>query len=513
MAVELLTARALDVLLGEWRGPGPAYEALADRIRLLVLDGRVAIGARLPAERELAERMALSRTTVAAAYRRLRERGFASSLRGSGTLTRLPSSAPLQHASLGDALLDFTKAAPPAPHGLAAAARAATEDLPAFLGDSGYDQVGLPVLREAIARRYEQRGVATEPDQILVTVGAQQAIALIARTLLSRGDRVLIETPTYPHAYEALRDAGGRLVGVPVLADFGPADFGPADPGSPSLSPSPSPSPRMEAAADAGAIVDGWDMAALEAAIRRTSPVLAYVMPDFQNPTGRSMSPALRARLLEVAAGQGTLVVADETTAELNIDRAGRFLPLPAYATGNHSSVLLIGSASKSLWGGLRIGWIRAETSMIRRLAAVRSGIDLGTPILEQLIVARLLPDAEQIQAERAQRLAAGRDAVEDELARAFPGWDVPRVHGGLAAWVNIGVPMSSALALAARNHGLLITAGPRFGIDGAFERFLRVPITGSADHVQRAVSALTRSWPGLAQHPLPDPAYLAAVV
>ncbi|TAM71112.1 MAG: PLP-dependent aminotransferase family protein [Microbacteriaceae bacterium] len=489
MSVDQLTARALEALLGEWRGPGPAYEALADRIRLLVLDGRVAIGVRLPAERDLAERIVLSRTTVAAAYRRLRERGFASSLRGSGTLTRLPSSAPLQLAGFDDALLDFRKAAPPAARALAAAARAATEDLPAFLGDSGYDPVGLPVLREAIARRYAQRGLPTAAGQILVTVGAQQAIALVARTLLNRGDRALIETPTYPHAYEALRDAGGRLVGVPVLADFGPATPG------------------------AGTTLDGWDMAALEASIRRTSPVLAYVMPDFQNPTGRSMSEELRVRLLDVAAGQGTVVVADETTAELDIDRAGRFLPLAAYATGNHSSVVLIGSASKSLWGGLRIGWIRAEAPMIRRLAAVRSGTDLGTPILEQLIVARLLPDAEQIRAERAVQLAAGRDAVESRLARAFPDWHVPRVHGGLAAWINIDVPMSSALALAARNHGLLITAGPRFGIDGAFERFLRMPITGSVDEVQRAVAALTRAWPGLAQHPLPDPEYLAAVV
>ncbi|MEO8907056.1 MAG: PLP-dependent aminotransferase family protein [Microbacteriaceae bacterium] len=489
MSAEQLTARTLEALLGEWRGSGPAYEALADRIRLLVLDGRVGIGARLPAERDLAERMTLSRTTVAAAYRRLRERGYARSLRGSGTLTRLPSSAPLHYADVGAQLLDMTKAALPAPRTLAAAARAATEDLPAFLGDSGYDPVGLPVLREAIARRYAQRGLPTEADQILVTVGAQQAIALVARTLLSRGDRALIETPTYPHAYEALRDAGGRLVSVPVLADFGPGTTSPET------------------------TLDGWDVGALESAIRRTSPVLAYVMPDFQNPTGRTMSAELRVRLLEVAAGQGTVVVADETTAELDIDRSGRFLPLAAYATGNQASVVLIGSASKSLWGGLRIGWIRAEAALIRRLTAVRSGIDLGTPILEQLIVARMLPDAEAIGAERAQRLATGRAAVETELASAFPDWEVPHVHGGLAAWVNIGVPMSSGLALAARNHGLLITAGPRFGVDGAFERFLRVPITGSADQVHGAVVALSRSWPGVAQQPLPDSTYLGAVV
>jgi DNA-binding transcriptional MocR family regulator len=479
MSSDQLTARALSALLGEWRGSGPAYEALADRIRLLVLDGRVSVGARLPAERDLAQRLALSRTTVAAAYRRLRERGFARSTRGSGTVTRLPSSAPLQHAGVGDELLDFSKAAPPAPSLLAAAARAATDDLPAFLDDSGYDPIGLPVLREAIARRYTERGLATEAGQILVTVGAQQAIVLVARTLLARGDRALIEAPTYPHAYEALRAAGGRLVSVPVMTDT----------------------------------EDGWDMSVLESAIRRTNPVLAYVMPDFQNPTGRTMSAQLRTRMLETATGHGTIVVADETSAELNIDRRGEFLPLAAYAGTDESDVVLIGSASKSFWGGLRIGWIRAQRPMIRRLAAMRSGIDLGTPILEQLVLARLLPNSTQILGERSAQLRAGRAALETEVARAFPLWDIPHVDGGLAAWVNIGLPMSSQLSLAARNYGLLITAGPRFGIDGAFERFLRVPITVREGEMQRAVAALERSWPTLAQHPMPDSEYLAAVV
>jgi DNA-binding transcriptional MocR family regulator len=493
MSTTPVTARMLETLLGEWRSPGPAYESLADRIRLLVLDGRLTVDTRLPAERDLAARLCLSRTTVAAAYRRLREGGYAISVRGSGTLTRLPSSAQVTHLAFGDGLLDLTKAALPAPTVLAAEAREAAGDLAAYLGDAGYDPIGLAVLRQAIAQRYAERGLPTDPDEILVTVGAQQAIVLVARALLTRGDRVLIEAPTYPHAYEALQAAGARLVSVPVTADYGNQGQGQG---------------QGQGVAD-----DGWDVAALESAIRRTSPALAYLMPDFQNPTGRSMSAPLRERLIDLAAGQGTIVVADETPAELDIDRPGTLLPLPAYAGGQEASVILLGSASKAMWGGLRIGWIRATRTMIRRLAAVRAGIDLGTPIFEQVLTARMLPHLDEILRDRRSMLERGRDAVETQLAARFPDWQVPHVDGGLAAWVNIGAPVSSQLALAARNHGLLITAGPRFGIDGAFERYLRVPITFTPAQVERAVDALALAWPTLARHPMPDPEYLAAVV
>ena len=479
MASAHLTPRGLDSLLGDWRIGAPAYESLADRVRLLVLDGRIGIDVRLPAERELAEHLRLSRTTVASAYRRLRELGFASSVRGSGTLTRMPALAPVTHVPVDSALLDCTKAALPATVLLPDAVRAASEHLPAYLGGTGYDPVGLPVLREAIARRYAQRGLPTEPDQVLVTVGAQQAIALVARALVTRGDRALIEAPTYPHAHESIAAAGARLVTVPVSTET----------------------------------PDGWDVDELQSALRRTSPAIAYLMPEFQNPTGRTMSIALRKAVLEAAAAQGTIVVADETPGELDIDRPGDFRPLAAYNADAGAQVLMLGSASKTMWGGLRIGWIRGERGMIRKLATVRASVDLGSPILEQLIVAELMPESARIVDERRAQLRAGRDSIQSAIAERFPDWAVPHVHGGLALWLNIGVPFSSQLALAARGHGLLITAGPRFGVEGAFERFLRMPLTLTPDAAGRAVDALARSWPALARGPMPDLAELGAVV
>jgi DNA-binding transcriptional MocR family regulator len=476
-----LTARSLESLLGDWRSAAPGYQSLADRVRLLVLDGRIPIGTRLPAERDLAGRLELSRTTVTAAYRQLRAGGFLDSVRGSGSVARLPGPTLALPLAGGEGMLDFTKAALPAASSLPAAARAAAEELPHFLPDSGYDPVGLPHLRQAIADRYTERGLPTTADQVLVTVGAQQAIALIARTFLARGDRALVEMPTYPHATEALKLAGARLLPITVTPpEDGPHALGAED--------------------------DGWDVAAAEQAIRRASPALAYLIPDFHNPTGASMSPSTRERLLAAAAAHGMIVVGDETTAELDIDRVGEYLPLPAFAQrqAGDAPVLLIGSASKSLWGGLRIGWIRAEPPLIQRLISAKPSTDLGTPMIEQLVVARMLPQSREIVEERRLQLRAGRETVRRLAAEIFPDWRIPSLHGGLAAWVGIGAPVSSALALAARNHGLLIAAGPRFGLDGAFERFLRVPITYTEEETERAFAALRRAWAVAPSEPAP---------
>jgi DNA-binding transcriptional MocR family regulator len=481
MSETQLTARSLETLLGSWRTAGASYQALADRIRLLVLDGRIPIGTRLPAERDLAGRLELSRTTVTAAYRQLRDGRFLDSVRGSGSIARLPGPALALPTSGGEGMLDFTKAALPAAASLPAAARAAAEELPHFLPDPGYDAVGLPHLREAIAERYRRRGLPTDPDQILVTVGAQQAIALVARTFLSRGDRAIVEVPTYPHATSAIRLGGARLVPITVTA------------------PQDGPHAVEEEA-------DGWDVDAIEQTFRRSSPALAYVIPDFQNPTGATMAPQTRERVLAAAAGHGTIVVADETTAELDIDRVGEFLPMPLYAdrSSTGAPLILIGSASKTLWGGLRIGWIRADRSLIQRMIIAKPATDLGTPMLEQLIVARMLPDADVILEERREQLRRGRESVQRLVAETFPEWSVPRIHGGLAAWVGIGAPVSSALTLAARSHGLLLAAGPRFGVDGAFERFLRIPITSTHEEYRRAFEALSRAWGVAVNEPAP---------
>jgi DNA-binding transcriptional MocR family regulator len=462
-----LSARALGALIQNWRtsGSGPAYSALADRIRLLVLDGRLSLGTRLPAERELAAHLGLSRTTVSAAYADLRSSGYLDSLRGSGSVVRLPSRAALPGADPISApdLLDFSKATLPAVPNVAAATERAAALLPGFLGESGFDALGLRVLRQALADRYTSRGLPTDADEIMITIGAQHAIGLLARTLLSRGDRAMVEVPSYPHAFEALRASGARLVPVPVTTD------------------------------------EGWDELALEQGFQRTSPTLGYLMPDHHNPTGRSMSPELRQRTVDLAARQGTTLVVDETMAELGLDgQQAR----PPFATIGRA--VTIGSVGKTIWGGLRLGWIRADREIIMRASRARFALDLGTPIFEQLILLELLPEYDRILVDRREYLRAGRDHLVARLAQSFPYWDVPHVEGGLTVWANLGAPVSSQLALAARKHGLVIAAGPRFGIDGVFERFIRIPFSHPADLIDGAVDALVSAWSDVARTPMP---------
>ncbi len=450
-----VSARSLATALGGWRTRQPAYEALADGIRLLCLDNRLAPKTTLPAERELAGALRVSRSTVSSAYASLRTSGHVSSLRGSGTVTLALRRHEAAGIVTGAGAIDLQQASPPAWPGLAGIVAETAQDAAAIVARSGYDTLGSRRLRQAIAARYVERGIPTDADEVLVTTGAQSAIHLVASALLARGDRVLIETPTYPHAAEALRRAGGRLVGVPVTTG------------------------------------DGWDLDRAQQAFARTLPALAYLMPGFQNPTGRTMTPLEHETLAAAAERAGTVLVLDETTVDLDIDGTSA----PPARVRSESSVVRIGSLGKTVWGGLRIGWVRAREDVIRRLAAERPAHDLGTPELEQEIAVRVLDRFDDVLAQRARLLGAGRDALVAALGERLPSWRVPTVDGGLSLWVELGAALSPAVVMDARTRGVLLSAGPRFAVDGGHERHLRLPFTAPVTDLVRAVDILADSW------------------
>ena len=452
-----ISARALSAALGGWRMREPAYEALADGIRLLCLDNRLAPRTTLPAERELAAALRLSRSTVAAAYRSLRESGHIASTRGSGSVTLALRRSDPGRALPGEGAIDLQQASPPAWPGLAGLMSEVAQSASTIVSRVGYDVLGRTDLREAIAQRYSERGIPTSAGQILVTTGAQSAIHLLASMLLNRGDRALIETPTYPHAADALRRADARLVGVPVTTE------------------------------------QGWDLDRAEQAFARTLPVLAYLMPDFQNPTGRSMTAHERAAILQASERSGTVLVLDETTADLDIDRG----PVPpGFLDGDPTLIVRVGSLGKTVWGGLRVGWIRADVDLIRRLVASRPAHDLGTPEFEQAVAAAVFPQFEAVVAQRSHVLRAGRHAVADAVERMLPEWRVPHAEGGVSLWIELDAPLSSALVMHVRSRGLLLSAGPRFSADGGHDRHLRIPFTASPAELVGAVDILAEAWP-----------------
>lgn len=197
--------------------------------------------------------------------------------------------------------------------------------------------------------------------------------------------------------------------------------------------------------------------------------------------------------MLHAAERSGTILVFDETTADLDIDRG----PLPAgFVDGDPSLIVRVGSLGKTVWGGLRVGWIRAEADLIRRLVASRPAHDLGTPEFEQAVAAAVFPRFGAVVAQRSHVLRAGRDTLVAALEQRLPEWRVPRAQGGVSLWIELDAPLSSALVMQVRSHGLLLSAGPRFSVDGGHDRHLRIPFTGSPDELTRAAGILAGTWP-----------------
>jgi DNA-binding transcriptional MocR family regulator len=183
--------------------------------------------------------------------------------------------------------------------------------------------------------------------------------------------------------------------------------------------------------------------------------------------------------------------------------------PMAAFMSSRRDLVLTIGSVSKSFWGGLRIGWIRAERSTLATIAAVRPSIDMGTAIVEQLAAARVFGKADELLAERRDILRHRRELLRRLLREHLPDWSASESHGGMSLWVRLPAPTSSALSAAASRLGLIIPPGPRFGVDGTLERFIRVPYTLPDERLEEAVELLARAWHSVTGTAAPEPTAL----
>ncbi|HUQ54677.1 PLP-dependent aminotransferase family protein [Lentzea sp.] len=438
----------LAALLEPWlSGGGAAYVAVSAGIRGLVLDGRLPNGTRLPSERSLAATLGLSRTTVSAAYDLLRAEGYVRSAHGAGSLISIAAARvhrPDTRQGEPADVLDLTVAALPAPPQLLDAVAAASADLPSQLAGHGLHPFGLPALRTAVARHLTGRGLPTEAEQILVTSGALQGWNLVVRAVCRPGRPVLVEQPTYPAVLDALRAHHVRAVPLPVTAA-------------------------------------GWDRppAGMSA---------AHLTPDGQNPTGLVADEAARRQVL--ADLRDAVVAVDETFADLVLDG-----PAPPPAAVLRHDVVTLGSMNKAFWAGLRIGWIRADPTLLNRLAHERASVDLGSPVLDQLVAVRLLDDAAAILAERRDLLRRSRAALEDALRARLPDWRWTSPRAGMALWIELPRPSATRLAASALDLGLRITAGPRFAVDGTADRWLRVPFTLPAGQAGTVADLLRQAW------------------
>jgi DNA-binding transcriptional MocR family regulator len=283
-----------------------------------------------------------------------------------------------------------------------------------------------------------ERGFASDPSEIIVTSGARQAIDLVARTLLEPGDVAAVESPTFAGVLSSLHAARARVIGIPVDAD-------------------------------------GLDVGALERVLARHEVKLVALQPACSNPTGRDLSDERRARLVQLARERGFFVVEDHVYSDLRFEGEA-VRPLREEIPG-HS--IYIDSLSKTVGGGLRIGWLAARGPVRDRLAALKLDTDFHTATLTQHIAARYLASggySRQLAAtlpfyrERRDALVA---ALERHLAGEYRA-NVPQ--GGHHVWVTLTRPVDErALYREAVRYGVTFTPGGIVRADRASSTQLRL--------------------------------------
>ncbi len=441
----------------------PVYRQLADHLRELIEAGRLGAGQKLPATRELAQALALSRNTVTLAYQALDDAGLVSAHVGQGTfVARRPGGPALRVAG-----------APPEPEAFAweglLANRSRGLRLPAIVRGGGFaprvafdfrcgrvaaaelpvaelrrafgravdrhlpelanrlDPQGWPPLREALARGLLARGIRCDAAEVLVVGGAQQALDLLGRLLLDPGDAVALEQPGYVGAALAFAASEAHCIGVPV------------DP-------------------------QGLRIDALARVLRRRRVKLVYTTPAVQCPTGVALDEGRREALLELAEAHQVPVIEDDYDGEFRLGGPA----VPALKTADRDGrVIYLGTFSKAVFPGLRLGYLVAPAPLVRRLAEARAVSDYGSSLVPQAALAELLDGgAMERHVRRTRRRHAERlEAMLTALAENLPeGTRWLRPAGGAAVWVTLP-PELDARAL----HAEALAAGVAYAPDALF--------------------------------------------
>jgi len=471
-----VNVKTLLPILGVWaNGKGSLRRKLTHALMEGVRQGGLSPGVRLPSERALARALTISRTTVVAAYDALREAGWFESRHGSGTwvsigspsvtLARTAARTAAMSASplLGlvvdrnaDDLVDFGLGSPMPLTELGDDRFALPRDeYHALMHERFHYPLGLPLLRQAIADRYSREGLKTGPDQVLVTNGAQHAIALAAALCLQRGDSALLEDPTFFGAIDAFRTAGARLSTLPVQA---------------------------------GGVVP----VTLRNRIVATSARLVYLTPIGQNPTGTIMAAGPRKEIARIALDTGTPVIDDRTLADLVLDGTP---PPPLAASAPGAPIFTVGSLGKLIGPSLRVGWVRAPEPLIQRLARVKASWDLGSPLIPQAIAARLLPHTDEARRLRQRQLRPRRDHLASLLNARLPDWKFSKPSAGLFLWVTLPDGDAREFAQVALRHGVVIVPGPNMSADEQHRRCIRLTFLAEPETLTAGAGRLATAW------------------
>ena len=452
-------------------------------------DGRLAPGDKLPPTRALAEAAGVNHLTAARVYKRLAEEGYVTAQVGRGTFVRLRASAvvaepdsdewqqyllPERPASYAEQVHLEAFHSPFEPDvlslgvGWASPDTLPTDDL-RRIANEVFDDVGgealaylhvegLPMLREELAARGREAGFATDPDEIIVTSGARQGLDLAIRALLEPGDVAAIESPTFTGALISLQQSGARVIGIPFDED-------------------------------------GLDVDAFERVLARHEIKVLVLQAACQNPTGRDIPADKRARLIELARERSFFILEDGVYATMRYEGE----PFPRLRAAAPAHVIYVDSLSKTVGGGLRLGWVAASGPLRSRLAALKASTDVHTSSLAQYMGLRYL--ASGAHERQLQRILPyyreRRDALLEALVTHLGGeYTAPHPVGGHHVWVTLNRRMDEQLLRSeALRHGITYIPGAAATAQATGRTSMRLsfPLL-SPDELHEAVRRLARA-------------------
>jgi len=316
---------------------------------------------------------------------------------------------------------------------------------------------GLPQLREWVAQDLKKQGMQVSPDQVLITTGSQQGLDLVAKVLIDAGSKILVETPTYLGALQA---------------------FMPMEPGVVSVD-----------SDDEG--VDAHDLRAKALDAR-----FIYLLPNFQNPTGRTMSEARRVAVARVAQDSGLPVIEDNPYGDLWFDAA----PAASLSSRLPEQRLYLGSFSKILAPGLRLGYVVAPKALYPKLLQAKQAADLHTPSFNQRVVAEVLKDGfidrhvPTIRALYKRQCEAMLAALDREMAGLGVTWNRPA--GGMFLWAQLPKGMDAVQLLPhAVDKNVAFVPGAAFYAANPVQETLRLSfVTSTVEQIQTGVAALAQT-------------------
>ncbi|RNB85459.1 PLP-dependent aminotransferase family protein [Brevibacillus fluminis] len=426
------------MFISDWKPnrahPAPLYKQITDFIREKITNGEWPLGSKIPPERKLAQAFGVNRSTIVTAFAELTAEGLIEGSSGSGTrvvndtwaimaahsapdwdaYTRagvyrpnLPTVQDINQSENSPTIIRLGSAGPAPELFPTDMLQTILQKLPTKMKSLDYeDPKGLLFLREQVSEYAKKRGIDASPSSILIVSGALQALQLISIGLLKRGSVVLTENPSYVQSLSVFQSAGMKMIGLPLDKD-------------------------------------GLGTNTIPQNKREQKATILYTIPCFHNPTGILMSEERRKQLLTICEREQLPIVEDDVYRDLWLDHVP---PAPLKAKDKNGLVLYLGSMSKTLGPGLRIGWLIGPDPVINRLADLKMQLDYGSSSLSQWTVAECLQSGlyeQHLQVTR-ETLRKRRDAALHALEKYMTGiasWTSPT--GGFFIWLRLHRPVS----------------------------------------------------------------------